>query len=105
MYITPIPNPSGAYPAPQSKYVKGLIPLTDEQTKLVIDYNGFVNIADNNGKIEVTPNTEKWEEWKAQQEQQEQSEPLDEVTKLKLAIAELAAIVESNQSNEVNTNG
>lgn len=101
-YIQPKPNTSGAFPAPQSKYAKSLIPLTDEQTKLVIDYNGFVNITSNNGKIEVTPNTEKWEEWKAQQEQQEQSEPLDEITKLKLAIAELAAIVESN---EVNTNG
>lgn len=102
MYITRTPNPSGAYPAPQSKYAKGLIPLTDEQTKIVIDYNGFVNITNHNDKIEVTPNTEKWEEWKAQQEQQAQSEPLDEVTKLKLAIAELAAIVESN---EVKTNG
>lgn len=74
MYITPTPNPSGAYPAPQSNPAPGLIPLTEEQAATVLQYNGFVTITSEEEVIEddftrtvytVTPNTEAWEEWKA----------------------------------------
>lgn len=74
-YLTPTPNPSGAYPAPQSSPFKGAIPLTDEQAQMVVDYNGFVTITSHEETIvddftktvyEVTPNLEAWEEWKAE---------------------------------------
>ena len=73
-YINPTPNPSGAYPAPQSNPAPGLIPLTEEQAATVLQYNGFVTITSEEEVIEddftrtvytVTPNTEAWEEWKA----------------------------------------
>lgn len=73
-YINPIPNPSGAYPAPQSNPAPGLIPLTEEQAAAVLQYNGFVTITSEEEVIEddftrtvytVTPNTEAWETWKA----------------------------------------
>ena len=73
-YLTPTPNPSGAYPAPQSNAFPGAIPLTDEQAQMVVDYNGFVTITSHEETIvddfmktvyEVTPNTEAWEAWKA----------------------------------------
>ena len=73
-YMNPTPNPSGAYPAPQSHPAPGLIPLTEEQAATVLQYNGFVTITSDEEVIEddftrtvytVTPNTEAWEEWKA----------------------------------------
>lgn len=64
-YITPTPNPSGAYPAPQSNAAPGLLPLTDEQAATVIQYNGFVTIAETEDGITVEPNTVAWEVWKA----------------------------------------
>ena len=75
-YLTPNPNPSGAYPAPQSNPFKGAIPLTDEQAQMVVDYNGFVTVTSHEETIvddftkivyEVTPNLEAWEAWKAEQ--------------------------------------
>lgn len=73
-YLTPTPNPSGAYPAPQSNPFKDAIPLTDEQAQMVVDYNGFVTITSHEEEYEegffrtvytVEPNTEAWESWKA----------------------------------------
>lgn len=73
-YIQPTPNPSGAYPAPQSNPFPDAIPLTDEQAQMVVDYNGFVTITSSEEEYEegffrtvyeVTPNTEAWEAWKA----------------------------------------
>lgn len=73
-YINTTPNPSGAYPAPQSNPAPGLIPLTEEQAAAVLQYNGFVTITSEEEVIEddftrtvytVTPNTKAWEEWKA----------------------------------------
>lgn len=69
-YIKNTPNPSGAYPAPQSHYAANTIPLTDEQNALVRQYNGFVFITKNTDQTgassyEVTANVEAWEEWKA----------------------------------------
>ena len=73
-YIQPTPNPSGAYPAPQSNPFKGAILLTDEQAAVVLQYNGFVTITAAEEIVvddftrtvyTVEPNTEAWEEWKA----------------------------------------
>lgn len=73
-YMNPTPNPSGAYPAPQSNPAPGLVPLTEEQAATVLQYNGFVTITSEEEVIEgdftrtvysVEPNTEAWEAWKA----------------------------------------
>lgn len=69
-YIRDTPNPSGAYPAPQSNPFKGAIPLTDEQVDTFLQYNGFVTITQEpdpeieGSTVTVTPNTEAWEAWK-----------------------------------------
>lgn len=74
-YLTPTPNPSGAYPAPQSNAFPGAIPLTDEQAQTVVDYNGFVTITSHEEEYEdgffrtvytVEPGLEAWEAWKAE---------------------------------------
>lgn len=74
IYLTPRPNPSGAYPAPQSNPFPDAIPLTDEQAQMVVDYNGFVTITSQEEIIVdeftrtvyfVTPDLEAWEAWKA----------------------------------------
>lgn len=73
-YIRATPNPSGAYPAPQSNPFEGAIPLTEEQAETVLQYNGFVTIASHEETIvddftrtvyTVEPDLEAWEEWKA----------------------------------------
>ena len=51
-YMNPTPNPSGAYPAPQSHPAPGLIPLTEEQAATVLEYNGFVTITSEEEVIE-----------------------------------------------------
>lgn len=65
MYITLTPNKSGAYPAPQSSPAPGLLPLSDEQAQMVVEYNGFVTITETEDGITVEPNIEAWEAWKA----------------------------------------
>lgn len=86
-YINPTPNPSGAYPAPQSNPSPGLIPLTEEQAATVLQYNGFVTITSEEEVIEddftrtvytVTPNTEVWEAWKASLPPEPEPEPTQE---------------------------
>ena len=64
-YIRATPNPSGAYPAPQSNPFPGSIALTDEQAATLIQYNGFVSIERSGDTVTVTPNAEAWEAWKA----------------------------------------
>ena len=73
MYLQPIQNSDGSYPAPQSSPFKDAIPLTDEQAQMVVDYNGFVTVTSHEETIvedftktvyEVTPNLEAWEAWK-----------------------------------------
>lgn len=85
-YLTPTPNPSGAYPAPQSNAFPGAIPLTDEQAQMVVDYNGFVNVTSHEEEYEegffrtvytVEPNTEAWEEWKESLPPEPEPEPTD----------------------------
>ena len=80
-YIRDTPNPSGAYPAPQSNPFEGAIPLTEEQAETVLQYNGFVTITASEETIvddftrtvyTVEPDLEAWEEWKAAQ-----PDPLD----------------------------
>ena len=92
-YLTPTPNPSGAYPAPQSNPFKGAIPLTDEQAQMVVDYNGFVTVTSQEEIIvdeftrtvyEVTPNLEAWEAWKEEQPPEPEPEPTAEETTLEL---------------------
>ena len=70
-YIRSTPNPSGAYPAPQSNPFPGCLSLTDEQTAVLVQYNGFVTITNEpdeeaeGASVMVTPDLEAWEEWKA----------------------------------------
>ena len=80
-YIRDTPNPSGAYPAPQSNPFPGAIPLEDEQAATVLQYNGFVTITSHEETVvddftrtvyTVEPNLEAWEAWKAAQ-----PDPLD----------------------------
>ena len=80
-YIRTTPNPSGAYPAPQSNPFPGAIPLTEEQAATVLQYNGFVTITSSEETIvddftrtiyTVEPDLEAWEAWKAAQ-----PDPLD----------------------------
>ena len=77
-YMRATPNPSGAYPAPQSNPAPGLILLTDAQTQMVVDYNGFVTITEAEDGITVEPNTEAWEEWKASLPPEEPPAPTQE---------------------------
>ena len=96
-YLTPTPNPSGAYPAPQSNPFPGAIPLTDEQAQMVVDYNGFVNVTSHEEEYEegffrtvytVEPNTEAWEAWKEYLPPEPEPEPEPEyVTYAELAKA------------------
>ncbi len=96
-YIQPTPNPSGAYPAPQSNPFPGAIPLTGEQAETVIHYNGFVNVTSSEEEYEegffrtvytVEPNTEAWEEWKESLPPEPEPEPEPEyVTYAELAKA------------------
>ena len=96
-YLTPTPNPSGAYPAPQSNPFKDAIPLTDEQAETVIQYNGFVTITSSEEEYEegffrtiytVEPNTEAWEAWKESLPPEPEPEPATEyVTYGELAAA------------------
>ena len=87
IYITPRPNPSGAYPAPQSNPFKDAIPLTDEQAQMVVDYNGFVKVTSHEEEYEegffrtvytVEPNTEAWEAWKESLPPEPEPEPTAE---------------------------
>lgn len=65
-YIRPEPNPSGAYPAPQSGPAPGLVPISDALAADVVAYNGFVALTFAAGEVAaVTPNTQARESWKA----------------------------------------
>ena len=65
-YIQPTPNPSGAYPSPQSDFVEGLLELPDELLGDFINYNGFVKLTVESNKVTaVNVNKEAWENWKS----------------------------------------
>lgn len=64
-YITPAPNESGAYPAPQSTNAEGLVSIAEDLAAELLQYNGFVTLNIENGEVKsVTPNTEAREVWK-----------------------------------------
>lgn len=97
-YIRATPNPSGAYPAPQSNPFEGAIPLTEEQAETVLQYNGFVTITSSEETIvddftrtiyTVEPDLEAWEEWKESLPPEPEPEPAQEY----VTYAELAAAI------------
>lgn len=90
-YIDPIPNYSGAYSPPQSTSFDGAIPLTDEQLKVFLQYNGFVSIVSEDGVYQVVPNLEAWEAWKSSLPPQPEPEPT-EAERLRADVDFLAAM-------------
>lgn len=78
MYLNPTPNPSGAYPAPQSNPFPGAIELTDEQAATLVEYNGFVTVTQEEETVSIAPNAEAWEAWKAEQAELPEPEPAEE---------------------------
>lgn len=92
-YIRPTPNPSGAYPPPQSTPAPGLVPISDELAAEVVAYNGFVTLAIEDvaeGEPDdlvviskataAAPNTEAWEAWKASLPAEEDTTPKAELS-------------------------
>ena len=81
LYVDRVKNDSGAYHNPQCEPFNSCIELDDAQSKVFLDYNGFVIITEENGKaVSVEPNIELWESWKAsiQEPEQETSKELRE---------------------------
>ena len=80
-YIRSTPNPSGAYPAPQSNPFPGCLPLADEQAAALVQYNGFVTIMMEPdpdveaSSVTVTPDLDAWEAWKAEEAAKPEPEP------------------------------
>jgi hypothetical protein len=78
------PNPSGAYPAPQT-WDKPDIPITHAVIADTVDmteffnYNGFVILTIEDGVVtSYVPNVEAWEAWKAEQPEPVDPEPTEE---------------------------
>lgn len=82
-YVRATPNPSGAYPGPQSRPFAGCLALTDGQAATLVQYNGFVTITQDpdeeieGSSVTVTPDLEAWEAWKASQPPELEPEPTD----------------------------
>ena len=82
-YVKSTPNPSGAYPGPQSRPFAGCLALTDEQAAVLVQYNGFVTIVNEPdpeieaSSVTVTPDVEAWEAWKASLPPEPETEPTD----------------------------
>ena len=106
-YIQANPNPSGAYPAPQSNAFPGCLPLTDGQAAVLVQYNGFVTITQEpdeeieGSSVTVTPDLEAWEAWKAEQPPEPEPTPSVEerVTSLETAIANGLNLYEGDLGN------
>ena len=106
-YIQPTPNPSGAYPAPQSSPFPGCLPLAEEQAAMLVQYNGFVTITQEpdedieGSSVTVTPDLEDWEAWKAEQPPEPEPTPSVEerVTNLETAIANGLNLYEGDLGN------
>lgn len=84
MIIQKNPNPSGAYPAPQTWSGStppdgyAIIPATVDMADFYA-YNGFVILAIEGDTVTgYTPNTEAWEEWKANLPDPTEEEPTEE---------------------------
>lgn len=92
-YIRSTVSDEGCYPAPQSTSAPGLIPLTDEQAAMVVQYNGFVTITEETDEAgalsyKVEPNTAAWEAWKAAQPDPLDGEKARRIAKSKTDLAE-----------------
>lgn len=106
-YVTATPNPSGAYPAPQSKPFSGCLALADSQAAVLVQYNGFVTITQEpdeeveGASVTVTPDLEAWEEWKASLPPEPEPTPSVEerVTNLETAIANGLNLYEGDLGN------
>lgn len=106
-YIRSTPNPSGAYPAPQSNPFPGCLPLADSQAEMLVQYNGFVTItrepdeAVQGSSVTVEPNTEAWEAWKESLPPEPEPTPSVEerVTNLETAIANGLNLYEEDLGN------
>jgi hypothetical protein len=91
-------NPSGAYPPifTSDKLIPGCAVVPDDLRNTFQQYNGFVIPAyDGDAVVHFVPNIEAWEAWKAIPVPEP---PLDELTQLRLALAELAEAQEADQT-------
>lgn len=76
-YVQSIHSEGAPYPGPQGTDAPGLIPITDEQCQILVEYNGFVVITqDEGGVVTVEPNVEAWEAWKAAHPEPDPTEEL-----------------------------
>ena len=50
-YIRPTPNPSGAFPPPQSTPAPGLIAISDELAEVVTASSGFVSLTHDGSRV------------------------------------------------------
>lgn len=107
MIIQKNPNPSGAYPAPQS-WNSNVPPsgyaIIELDMTAFYNYNGFVvlTIEDDTVKAYI-PNVKVWEEWKASQPEPAPPAPTAEerIAELEVINAELEdAICEMDAANE-----
>jgi len=65
-YIKPIPNPSGAFPPPQSTPAPGLIAISDELAEVVTASRGFVSLAHDESQVrEAIPLSDELAQWEA----------------------------------------
>ena len=80
-YVKSTPNPSGAYPGPQSRPFAGCLALADEQAAVLVQYNGFVTIIMapdpdvEASSVTVAPDLEAWGAWKAEEAEKPKPEP------------------------------
>ena len=87
-YIQTTPNPSGAYPPPQSAPAHGLAAIPDSLVTELLAYNGFVELTVEKGAVTAAvPNLEAWEAWKASEEDKPSREAEEPVTWSALAEA------------------
>lgn len=91
-YIAGKNHAYGTNPNPQLLPFPGCIALNDEQTEMLLQYNGFIKIISED-PVEIEPDVEAWEAWKA-----EQPDPLDAIKEQRIAQSktDLAAYLESN---------
>lgn len=105
-YVRATPNPSGAYPAPQSNPFPGCLPLAEEQAAMLVQYNGFVTITQEpdeevkGASVTVTPDLESWEEWKAEQPPEPEPTPTleERVSAVETGKAEQSDVDELNEA-------
>jgi hypothetical protein len=89
------PNPSGAYPPPQTwsgaSIPDGYVVISDDVDLTdFYSHNGFVTLETEGDVVTgYALNTEAWQAWKAAQPEAEEP-PVDDLTALRLAVAELA---------------